>query len=105
MKCKHTENCKEHKNRFAGCETLEYVKPCISSYSSTDLLALQVRNLIAAREFNTALANRELQSGDGWLGDHAAYDRELADEIEALLGKANRAIDGKKAKINIDKRP
>ena len=90
MKCKHTENCKEHKNRFAGCETLECFTPRISSYSSTDLLALQVRNLIAAREFNTALANRELQSGDGWLWDHAAYDRELATEIDALLGKANR---------------
>ena len=89
MKCRHTESCKEHKNRFAGCETLGCFKPRISSYSSTDLLALQIRNLIAAREFNTALANRELQSGDGWLWDHAAYDRELADEIEALLCKAN----------------
>jgi len=53
-------------------------------------LALRIRNLIAAREFNTAQANRELQCGDGWLCDHGQYDRELADEIDELFKKANK---------------
>jgi hypothetical protein len=56
---------------------------------SGDLLALRIRNLIAAREFNTATANRELQCGDGWLCDHGQYDRELANEIDELFKKAN----------------
>jgi DTW domain-containing protein YfiP len=63
-----------------------------SSVQSTYLLALQIRNLIAAREFNTAMANRELQSGDDWLFDHHSYDRELATEIDALFGKANAEV-------------
>lgn len=53
-----------------------------------ELLALRIRNLIAAREFNTATANRELQCGDGWLCDHGQYDRELSNEIDELLKKA-----------------
>ena len=56
---------------------------------SGDLLALRIRNLIAAREFNTAQANRELQCGDGWLCDHGQYDRELANEIDELFKRAN----------------
>jgi hypothetical protein len=59
------------------------------SIKSSALLALRIRNLIAAREANTAEANRELQSGDGWLWDHGQRDRELAAEIDALLEKAN----------------
>jgi hypothetical protein len=59
-----------------------------SESRSTDLLALRIRNLIAAREFNTAQANQET-ARDGWLWDHAQYDRELAAEIDALLEKAN----------------
>ena len=51
------------------------------SKQAGNLLALRIRNLIAAREFNTAQANRELQCGDGWLCDHGQYDRELADEM------------------------
>ena len=49
------------------------------------LLSLRIRNLIAAREFNTATANRELQGGDGWLYDHGQCDRELANEIDELF--------------------
>jgi len=56
--------------------------PCIS------LLALRIRNAIAAREFNAAQANQEL-SRDGWLWDHAARDREFAAEIDALFVEAN----------------
>jgi hypothetical protein len=63
-----------------------------SESRSTDLLALRIRNLIAAREANTAEANRELQSGDGWLWDHGQRDRELAAEIDALFEKANSAM-------------
>ena len=63
-----------------------------SESRSTDLLALRIRNLIAAREFNTATANRELQCGDGWLCDHGQYDRELANEIDELFKKANKRI-------------
>lgn len=50
-----------------------------------EVLLLRIRNLIAAREFNTAEANRELHSGDGWLSDHAGLDRELDAEIDALF--------------------
>ena len=59
----------------------------LSPVPSNPLLALRVRTLIAAREFNTAEANRELQCGDGWLCDHGQRDRELADEIDSLLGQ------------------
>ncbi|KAB2925877.1 MAG: hypothetical protein F9K25_16460 [Candidatus Contendobacter sp.] len=57
------------------------------SVPSSDLLALQIRNLIAAREANTAQANQELYRG-GWLWDHAQHDRELAAQIDALFEKA-----------------
>jgi hypothetical protein len=56
--------------------------------SDANLLELRVRNLIAAREANTAEANRELQCGDGWLCDHGQLDRELAEEIDELLNAA-----------------
>ena len=56
---------------------------------SSDLLALRIRNLIAAREFNTAEANRELSLG-GWLSDHRHEDNNLAAEIDALIEKANK---------------
>lgn len=60
--------------------------------ASDAFLALRIRNLIAAREFNTAAANRELQCGDGWLCDHGQYDRELANEIDELFKKANVSV-------------
>ncbi len=53
---------------------------------SEDLLVLQIRNLIAAREFNTAQANQEL-SREGWLWDHAEYDRQLSAQIDALFAQ------------------
>jgi hypothetical protein len=58
--------------------------------STADLLLLRIRNLIAAREANTAEANRELQSGDGWLRDHAQEDRVLAAEIDKLIEQASK---------------
>jgi len=58
-------------------------KPGLIPYA---VLLLRVRNLIAAREFNIAQANRELQCGDGWLFDHAQADREYAAEIDKLWG-------------------
>lgn len=54
------------------------------------LLALRIRNLIAAREFNTAQANHEL-SRDGWLWDHAQMDKEIAEELDALIKEANNS--------------
>jgi hypothetical protein len=53
-----------------------------------EMLTLRIRNLIAAREANTAQANQELQSGDGWLWDHGQRDRELAAEVDALFEQA-----------------
>ena len=52
-----------------------------------DLLALRIRNLIAAREANTAQANYELSRGE-WMWDHAQYDSELAVQIAALFEQA-----------------
>ena len=46
---------------------------------------LKIRNLIASREFNTACANRELQTAGAWLVDHEQLDTELNDEIERLM--------------------
>lgn len=48
------------------------------------ILLLQIRNKIAAREMNTAAANRELCQG-GWLSDHEGYDRVLSGEIAKLI--------------------
>lgn len=59
-----------------------------SESRSTDSLVLRIRNLIAAREANTAESNRELLGG-GWLCDHSQIDRELAEEIDVLFEKAN----------------
>jgi len=56
---------------------------------SGDLLALRIRNLIAAREFNTAAAQFESTHLNGWQTDHGQYDRELANEIDELFKKAN----------------
>ena len=56
------------------------------SEKSREILTLQIRNLIAAREFNTAQANRELARGE-WLWDHAEYDRELEAQIGGLIAR------------------
>lgn len=52
-----------------------------------ELLLLKIRNLIAAREANTAAANRELALG-GWLSDHDQYDSELEAEMDMLFAQA-----------------
>jgi len=59
--------------------------------NTMSLLLLRIRNAVAAREFNTAEANREITSGDGWLWDHSARDRELAAEIDYLIGMVGKA--------------
>jgi hypothetical protein len=52
-----------------------------------DYLLLKIRNLIAARESNTAEANAELDRG-GWLRDHGRDDREIAEQIDLLFAQA-----------------
>jgi hypothetical protein len=52
------------------------------------LLVLRVRNLIAAREFNTAAANREMQCYGEWRCDHERLDQEIAKEIDSLMALA-----------------
>jgi hypothetical protein len=71
------------------------------------LLLLMIRNLIAEREANTAAANRELQSGDGWLWDHAQRDRELATTIEAMIEQAKKeaAVSDLRCDCHEDARP
>lgn len=55
----------------------------------TPILALEVANLIVAREFNTAEANRELALG-GWSSDHSYADRMYNLEIVALIEKMKK---------------
>ena len=57
---------------------------------SNELLLLKISNLIAAREANTAAANRELALG-GWLSDHDQYDAEMSADIESLFAAAETA--------------
>lgn len=58
------------------------------------LLLLQLRNAIAAREFNTAAANREANCGDNWLSDHYTRDLELEAEINNLIKVVKTRYDG-----------
>lgn len=51
---------------------------------SAELQLLKIRNLIAARESNTAQANMET-SRDGWLCDHAFIDGQLSVEVQSLV--------------------
>ncbi len=53
----------------------------------SEYLLLKIRNLIAAREANTAEANAELDRG-GWLSDHGRIDHEIAEEISLLFAQA-----------------
>ncbi len=57
-----------------------------------ELLILKIRNLIAAREFNTAEANRELHCCNGWLIDHEKIDRDLAKDINELIKKIEESF-------------
>lgn len=75
----------ENENDTTGTQEL-----CIS------LLSLRIRNLISAREFNIAEANRELSLG-GWLSDHRHEDNILAGEIDELIEKANAELIGGEA--------
>ena len=76
--------CVAAKNAVAELKSLELALAEAEKREAVKDENFRLRNLIAAREFNTAEANRELQCGDGWLCDHGQRDRELADEIEAL---------------------
>ena len=49
------------------------------------LLELRIRSAIADKEFVTAMANRDLQFGDGWRCDYAEWHREVSKEIEELF--------------------
>ena len=89
MKCKHIENCKEHKNRFAGCETLECFEGGISSYLSTDLLALRIRNAIADKEWLTAAANHDVAKFGEWQCDWQEGIRDANRELHELWEEAN----------------
>ena len=91
MKCRHTENCKEHKNRFAGCETLECFEPRISSYSSTDLLALRLRNAIVDKETCIACANHDTAKFGEWQCDWSEGMRIAQSEVDRLLSEIDEA--------------
>ena len=57
------------------------------------LLELRIRNAIADKEMVTAMANRDLQCGDGWRCDYAEWHREVSKEIEELfILSANASI-------------
>lgn len=49
------------------------------------LLELRIRSAIADKEMVTAMANRDLQCGDGWRCDYAEWHREVSKEIEELF--------------------
>lgn len=48
-------------------------------------LLLELRNLITARKFNIAEANRELQCLGAWRTDHALADSTYAIEISRII--------------------
>lgn len=50
---------------------------------------MKARNLIAAREFNTAEANYETARYGEWRCDHRGLDEELAREIDMHLTNAH----------------
>jgi hypothetical protein len=54
---------------------------------------LQLRNIVAAREFNTAMANRELQECGGWSWDYKAIDIHYAEAFDDLLRPRNTTPD------------
>ena len=88
MKCRHTENCKERKNRFAGCETLECFESRISSYSSTDLLEIidkLVARRLTQREWAENAANQGQPDWAARYGSVADAFTEAIDMLEALI--------------------
>ena len=60
--------------------------------SNKDLMFLESRNLIAARDAYTAQANRELSNRD-WLSDHGHEDYELSLKISDLINKIKLLLD------------
>ena len=59
--------------------------PCSRSKIPRHLLELRIRSAIADKEMVTAMANRDLQCGDGWRCDYAEWHREISKEIEELF--------------------
>jgi hypothetical protein len=59
--------------------------PCSRLRIPRHLLELRIRNAIADKEMVTAMANRDLQCGDGWRCDYAEWHREVSKEIEELF--------------------
>ena len=57
----------------------------------TELLTLQIRNLIAAREANTAAAKRELEEHGKWSCERDYIDSGIARKIYALFEQAGVA--------------
>lgn len=49
----------------------------------SEMIKLKIRNLLADKEFETALANRELNMGD-WLSDHKTAYWWIDAEIQKL---------------------
>ena len=56
--------------------------------SSTDLLALEIRKLIADKEFVTATANMDLARGGEWRCDYGSWHGAIDAEINALFDQA-----------------
>lgn len=59
--------------------------PCSRLRIPRHLLELRIRSAIADKEMVTAMANRDLQCGDGWRCDYAEWHREISKEIEELF--------------------
>jgi hypothetical protein len=59
--------------------------PCSRLRIPRHLLELRIRSAIADKEMVTAMANRDLQCGDGWRCDYAEWHREVSKEIEELF--------------------
>ena len=53
------------------------------------LLELRIRSAIADKEMVRAMADRDLQCGDGWRCDYAAWHLEISKEIETLFSLAS----------------
>jgi hypothetical protein len=49
-----------------------------------EIILLKIRNLIADKEMEVAIANKEMDLGN-WLCDHALIVRELDNEIQQLF--------------------
>lgn len=59
--------------------------PCSRLRIPRHLLELRIRSAIADKEMVTAMANRDLQCGDGWRCDYAEWHRAISKEIEELF--------------------